>query len=99
MSLISKNIVLKHYIATGIPTLDDFIIRKIPIKLENNKEVLVKNLWISVDPYMRARMIDKKNYIPPFSINEPMEGSAIGEVIESNSNIFSKGDFVSSFFG
>ena len=54
---------------------------------------------MSVDPYMRARMTDRKNYIAPFKLNEPMEGSAIGEVIETNSELFFKGDLVYSFFG
>ena len=99
MEIISKNIVLKHYIPTGMPVMDDFAIREIPLNLSTKNQVLVRNLWISVDPYMRARMTDRKNYIAPFEINEPMEGSAIGEIIETNSNLFSKGDIVSSFFG
>ena len=43
-------------------------------------EVLVTNKWISVDPYMRARMTERKNYKPPFEIGKPMEGTAIGEI-------------------
>ena len=99
MTVISKNIVLKHYIPAGTPGKNDFSVREIELNLANKNELLVKNLWISVDPYMRTRMTDRKNYISPFQINEPMEGSAIGKVIESNSNIFSKGDFISSSYG
>ena len=99
MKITSKNIVLKHYIQAGTPDKNDFVIREIPLNLEKNKQVLVKNLWISVDPYMRTRMTDRKNYIPPFQINEPMEGSAIGKVLESSSELFSKGDFVESNCG
>ncbi len=99
MEILSKNIVLKDYIPTGTPSVKNFNVREIPIKISKDKEVLVKNLWISVDPYMRTRMTDRKNYIPPFTLNEPMDGSAIGEVIETNSKIFSKGDLVYSFCG
>jgi len=99
MTTISKNIVLKHYIPSGTPTMNDFNVREIPLKLEKSNEILIKNHWISVDPYMRTRMTDRKNYISPFKINEPLEGSALGEVIESNSKSFVKGDFVTSFFG
>jgi len=95
----SKNIVLNSYIPTGIPTKENFSIKEIPLELKENNQVLVKNLWISVDPYMRARMTDRKNYIDPFEIDQPMEGSAIGQVIESNSKDYLKGDFVSSFKG
>ena len=99
MTITSKNIVLKNYVSTGIPNLIDFSIRELPLNLKNSNEILVKNLWISVDPYMRARMTDRKNYISPFKINEPMEGSSIGKVIESNSELFQVNDFVSSFLG
>ena len=45
-------------------------------------QVRVRNTWLSVDPYMRGRMRDVKSYVPPFGLNEPMTGGAIG-VIES----------------
>ena len=47
-------------------------------------EVRVANRWLSVDPYMRGRMNDVKSYVPPFQLGEPMQGGAIGEVVESN---------------
>ena len=46
-------------------------------------QVLVRNLFMSVDPYMRGRMNDVKSYVPPFQIGEPLQGGAIGEVVES----------------
>ena len=57
---------------------------------------MVLNQWISVAPYMRARMTERKNYKPPFEIGKPMEGSCIGQVIDSKSKEFQKGDIVSS---
>ena len=50
-------------------------------------EILVRNTWISVDPYMRGRMNDAPSYIPPFALDAPMEGSAYGEVVASRSDI------------
>ena len=99
MKLISKNIVLKKYIPSGTPDPDNFKIKEIEIDIEKDNQIIVKNEWISVDPYMRARMTDRKNYIPPFEIDKPMEGSAIGRIIKSKSELFSEGDFVTSNYG
>ena len=56
--------------------------------------VRVANRWLSVDPYMRGRMNDVKSYVPPFAIDAPMEGGAVGEVVESRSDDFKPGDLV-----
>ena len=47
-------------------------------------EVQVKNIWMTVDPYMRGRMVDRASYVPPFQLGEPLQGGAIGEVAASN---------------
>ena len=96
MSVTSKFISLKEYIPLGSPTLSHFSLNTKKINLENDDDVLVKNEWISVDPYMRARMTERKNYLPPFELNKPMLGAAIGQVQESKSNNFSEGDIVIS---
>ena len=96
MSLTSKFISLKEYIPTGNPKLSQFELNTKKINIENDNDVLVKNEWISVDPYMRARMTERKNYLPPFELNKPMLGAAIGQVQESKSNNFSEGDIVFS---
>ncbi|MCW8330219.1 NADP-dependent oxidoreductase [Photobacterium sp. SDRW27] len=84
---------------SGTPTTDNFsfVDRKLP-NLQDG-EVLVKNLWMSVDPYMRGRMIDQKSYVAPFEIGKALEGGAIGEVIESRNTDFPVGTNVSSMFG
>src|SRR6185437_12316101 len=56
-------------------------------------------LWLSVDPYMRGRMNDVKSYVPPFQLDEPMEGGAIGEVVESNAEGLRPGDLVQHMAG
>lgn len=78
----------------GLPTMTafDFVEKAIPVLEEN--EVLVRTLYLSVDPYMRGRMIDAKSYIPPFKLNEVITGGAVGEVIDSKSDAFKRGDVV-----
>ena len=99
MTEISKYISLKKYVPAGMPEISNFELKTSPIDLKNQKEVMILNEWISVDPYMRARMTEKKNYKEPFQIGEPMDGAAIGKVIKSNSNNFKEGDIVTSNLG
>ena len=70
----STEIQLVDYLKSGMPTLDDFkqVTTELPSLKEN--EVLVKNQWMSVDPYMRGRMIQRKSYVPPFELHEPLQG-------------------------
>ena len=96
MTITSKFISLKEYIPAGSPNLSHFSLNTKEINLEDSNDVLVKNAWISVDPYMRARMTERKNYLPPFDLNKPMLGAAIGNVQKSNSSNFSEGDIVLS---
>jgi NADPH-dependent curcumin reductase CurA len=62
-------------------------------------QVLVRNLCMSVDPYMRGRMVDRKSYAPPFQLGETMTGGAIGRVIESNYAGLAPGAIVESSYG
>lgn len=57
-------------------------------------EVLVRNTFMSVDPYMRGRMNDVKSYIPPFALDSPMDGGAVGEVLLSRDDTLKPGDVV-----
>jgi NADPH-dependent curcumin reductase CurA len=61
--------------------------------------VLVRNLFLSVDPYMRGRMNEGKSYVPPFELGKVMDGGAVGEVVESRAQEFQVGDAVTSNFG
>jgi NADPH-dependent curcumin reductase CurA len=67
----------------GEPSLNNFSFATAEVRDPNPGEVLVRNVCISVDPYMRGRMNDSKSYIPPFQIGQPLEGGAIGRVIAS----------------
>ncbi|MEU4785326.1 zinc-binding dehydrogenase [Nocardiopsis alba] len=62
-------------------------------------QILVRNTWMSVDPYMRGRMDDAPSYIPPFELGAPLEGSAIGVVIASRADSIPVGAHVSHFLG
>ena len=83
----------------GEPLAENFLVKEVEIKEVKENEILVKNLWMSVDPYMRGRMIDRKSYVPPFELGKTLEGGAIGIVIKSKCPDFKEGDFVNSNFG
>lgn len=84
---------------TGIPSAENFALAQNTLPEIQDGEVLVKNLWMSVDPYMRGRMMDRASYIAPFQIGEALEGGAIGEVIESKNTEFPIGTKVNSMQG
>jgi NADPH-dependent curcumin reductase CurA len=78
----------------GTPTLANFSIVDTELPALDEGQILVRNLVISVDPYMRGRMRDTKSYAPPYKVGEVMDGGAIGEVIESTVDDFKPGDVV-----
>ena len=78
----------------GLPTDENFALKEIDLPALGPGMVRIRNQWLSVDPYMRGRMNDVKSYVPPFQIDQPMEGGAVGEVVESNAEGFSPGDRV-----
>ena len=83
----------------GMPSQDDFAMVELPAQPLADGEVRVANRWLSVDPYMRGRMNDTKSYIPPFVLGEPMQGGAIGEVVESRAEALKPGDLVQHMLG
>jgi NADPH-dependent curcumin reductase CurA len=85
-----------HLIARpqGWPTPDDFALREVPVPEPGPGQVLVRNEFLSVDPYMRGRMNDAKSYVPPYALNAPLEGGAVGRVVASGAEGFAPGDAV-----
>jgi NADPH-dependent curcumin reductase CurA len=79
---------------SGWPTEDNFAVRQADRPELADGQVRVRNLFMSVDPYMRGRMNDAKSYVPPFQLGEPLDGGAIGSVIESRSPDLATGDLV-----
>jgi NADPH-dependent curcumin reductase CurA len=84
---------------TGLPTLDNFNLVDADVPKPTDGEVLVRMLYISVDPYLRGRMREGRSYVPPFEVGQVIESGAIGEVVESRSPKFQKGDIVTGMFG
>ncbi|TPG18472.1 NADP-dependent oxidoreductase [Sphingomonas koreensis] len=83
----------------GMPTDANFELAEIATPSVGERQVRIANRWLSVDPYMRGRMNDVKSYVPPFQIGAPMEGGAIGEVVESNADGLKPGDMVQHMMG
>src|ERR1039457_4304470 len=82
-----------------MPTAANFTQAQIDLAPLPDEQVLVRNLFMSVDPYMRGRMNEGKSYVPPFEIGKALDGGAVGEVIESRAKEFKPGDTVTSKFG
>ena len=83
----------------GKVTLKNFEIVEEAVPAVSDGQILVRNLYMSVDPYMRGRMNDVKSYVPPFQLNKVMQAGVIGEVIDSKNAGFAKGDVVSGMLG
>ena len=80
----------------GEPAPENFELAEVPLPEPAAGEVLVRNSYLSVDPYMRGRMRDVKSYIPPFSVGEVLQGGAVGQVVASNGANLQEGDWVQS---
>jgi NADPH-dependent curcumin reductase CurA len=79
---------------SGWPTRDNFALTAADRPELDDGQVRVRNLFMSVDPYMRGRMNDVKSYAPPFGLGEPLTGGAVGSVIESRAPELVEGDLV-----
>ncbi len=89
----SREIRLKNR-PRGLPRENDFELAQTAIGAIGPGQILVQNIYMSVDPYMRGRMDDRKSYVPPFQLGHPLEGGSIGRVIASKDGPFQVGDFV-----
>ncbi|MGJ7459652.1 NADP-dependent oxidoreductase [Halomonas sp. MA07-2] len=83
----------------GTPARELFELHEAELPALAEGEVRIRNTWLSVDPYMRGRMSGVKTYIDPFVIGEPLEGAAVGEVIESCDTRLAVGDKVRHMAG
>ncbi|MDP8993814.1 MAG: NADP-dependent oxidoreductase [Pseudomonadota bacterium] len=84
---------------SGLPTAENFELKEIELPPLKDGMVRVRNEWLSVDPYMRSRMNDVKSYVPSFGLGEPMEGGAVGTVVESRSPHLAAGETVFHMLG
>jgi len=83
----------------GMPTHEAFEMVETSIPEPREGEILVRNIWMSVDPYMRGRMNDVASYVGPFQLGKALEGGCVGQVVASNHTNFSVGDYVLSMLG
>ena len=89
----TKQIVLSGR-PNGKPVIKNFQTNDFELPEINDKEVLLKAMFLSVDPYMRGRMNDAKSYVPPFELGEPISGGVVAKVVKSNSINFKENDIV-----
>ena len=95
---VNKKWVLKKR-PEGYPCLDDFDIVNSPIPDPKHGEVLIKTLYLSLDPYMRGRLRDAKSYASPVGLGEVITGEVVGRVIRSNYQSLEVGDIVTAHIG
>ena len=83
----------------GEPVAENFELAETPLPEPGPGEVLVRNSYVSVDPYMRGRMRDAKSYVPPFQVGAVLQGGAVGQVVASNGADLEEGAWVQSMDG
>src|SRR6267142_1559893 len=84
---------------SGAPALDNFNLVDADMPQPEGGEVLVRTLYISVDPYLRGRMREGRSYVAPFQIGAVITSVVVGEVVESRSPEFQPGDIVTGMLG
>jgi len=89
-----NKVILLNKRPEGKPTLEDFKFVEEEMPAVSEGHILLKTLYVSVDPYLRGRMTDAKSYVPPFELNKPVQSAVVAEVAESKNDSFRKGDFV-----
>lgn len=98
MTVVSREIRLKSR-PVGLPTAANFELVETRLPEPGPGQVLVRNLYMSVDPYMRGRMNDARSYTPPFQLGETLTGGAVGRVIASHRSDLPAGVVVLSNMG
>jgi NADPH-dependent curcumin reductase len=95
---VNRQILLKSR-PEGAPGLDNFELVERPVPEPGEGEVLMRTLYLSLDPYMRGRMSAAKSYAKPAAVGEPMVGGTVGEIVASRNPKFSVGDIVLGYGG
>jgi NADPH-dependent curcumin reductase len=94
----NRQVLLKRR-PTGMPTIADFAITDGPLPDPDDGEVLVRGIYLSLDPYMRGRISAARSYAKPVDIDAVMEGRVVGQVVRSRDAAFGEGDYVFGGFG
>jgi NADPH-dependent curcumin reductase len=95
---VNRQILLKSR-PEGAPGLGNFELAKTPVPEPGDGEVLMRTLYLSLDPYMRGRMNAAKSYAKPVGVGEPMVGGTVGEIVKSRNPKFALGDIVMGYGG
>ncbi|HEY7244382.1 MAG TPA: NADP-dependent oxidoreductase [Xanthobacteraceae bacterium] len=95
---VNRQILLKSR-PEGAPTLDNFELREAPVPEPGEGAVLMRTLYLSLDPYMRGRMSAAKSYAKPAEIGQPMVGGTVAEIIASRNPAYAAGDVVLGYGG
>ena len=90
-----NKVILLNNRPVGKPVLSDFKFVTEAMPVPDDGEILLKTLYVSVDPYLRGRMNDAKSYVPAFQLNKPIQSGMIAEVTDSNHSGYKIGDIVS----
>ena len=101
VSRTGQEIHLKKY-PRGMPTEDIFELTKVYVPEPKEGEFVVRNVWMSVDPYMRGRMRslqETKSYISSFQLDKPLDGACVGQIVESKNKDFTIGEYVLGNYG
>ena len=96
--MINRQVVLIERPA-GIAQAEHFEIRDVPVSKLNKGQILVRNIFLSVEPAMRGWIADVANYSAPVPLGEPMRALAVGEIVESHDPAYRSGEFVTGWFG
>ena len=78
----------------GEPTTDNFRLEHAPVPTPGEGQVLLRNRWLSLDPYMRGRMNEGRSYVAPLEVGQAMEGGTVSEVLQSQHPALAPGDLV-----
>ena len=86
-------------VPVGYPKESDFTLASLPMPSPSDGQVLVKSVYLSVDPYMRGRITGIRTYADPVNVGDVMQGGTVGQVVESKAGGFAAGDYVTGFWG
>lgn len=98
-SIMKNTRVLLKSRPSGWVTEDNFEIDQSEVANPGEGQILVRNICMSVDPYMRGRMNEAKSYIPPFQLGETLQAGVVGQVIASSNDQYKEGQYVSGMLG
>jgi len=94
----NRQVVLKSY-PVGEPTAANFEVKDTPVPEPADGQILARTIWLSLDPYMRGRMSERKGYADNVKPGQVMVGGTVSQVVKSKNKDFAEGDYVADFAG